>query len=108
MSKHACSEGLRRCIRKVPWKIRPRSGGGVAPARSEGTLPAPQVLSIEDVRKVRSQYIRDGEGWMLQDPGHILGRWARFFGALLNAKSDKLRLDIIEGLPQWPIRALGV
>ena len=39
----------------------------------------------------------------LRDPGLILGRWARFFDTLLNAKSDKLRFDIIEGLPQWPI-----
>ena len=28
---------------------------------------------------------------------------ARFFDDLINAKSDKLRLDIIEGLPQWPV-----
>ena len=46
---------------------------------------------------------------MLRDPGLVLGRWARFFGTLLNSKSDQLRLDIIEGLPQWPITyALGV
>ena len=46
---------------------------------------------------------------MLRDPGIVLGRWARFFGTLLNSKSDQLRLDIIEGLPQWPItHALGV
>ena len=35
----------------------------------------------------------------LRDPGLILGRWAWFFDTLLNAKSDKLRFDIIEGLP---------
>ena len=46
---------------------------------------------------------------MLREPGLVLGRWARFFGTLLNAKSDKLRLDIIEGLPQWTVtHALGV
>ena len=46
---------------------------------------------------------------MLRDPWLILGRWARFFGTLLNLKSDKLRLDIIDELPQWPITdALGV
>ena len=66
-------------------------------------------LNIEDTRKVNSQYIRDEEGIMLRDPGLVLGRWARFFGTLLNSKSDKLRLDIIEELPQWPItHALGV
>ena len=46
---------------------------------------------------------------MLRDPGLVLGSWARFFGTLLNSKSDKLRLDIIEVLPQWPTtHALGV
>ena len=66
-------------------------------------------LKIEDTRKVSSQYIRDGEGIMLRDPGLILGRWARFFGTFLNSKSHKLRLDIIEKLTQWPItHDLGV
>ena len=46
---------------------------------------------------------------MLRDPELVCGRWARFFGTLLNSKSDKLKLDIIEELPQWPItHALGV
>ena len=46
---------------------------------------------------------------VLRDPGLVLGRWARFFGTLLNSKSDKLRLNIIKGLPQWPItHDLGV
>ena len=66
-------------------------------------------LKIEDTRKVSSQYIRNEEGIMLRDPELILGRWARFFGTLLNSKSDKLRLDIIEELPQWLItHDLGV
>ena len=67
-------------------------------------------LNIEDTGKVNSRwYIREEEGIMPRDPGLILGRWARFFGTLLNLISDKLRLDIIEGLPQWPItHALGV
>ena len=42
-------------------------------------------------------------GVMLRNPGLVLGRWAWFFGTLLNAKFDKLRLDIIEELRQWPI-----
>ena len=68
-----------------------------------------KFLNIEDTRKVNSQYIRDEEGIMLRDPGLVLGRWARFFETLLNSKSDKLRLDIIEELPQSPItHALGV
>ena len=68
-----------------------------------------KFLKIEDTRKVSSQYIRDEKGIMLRDPRPILGKWARFFGTLLNSKSDKLRLDIIEELPQWPItHELGV
>jgi hypothetical protein len=66
-------------------------------------------LNIEDTQKVNSQYIRDEEGIMLRDPELVLGRWARFFGTLLNSKADKLRLDIVEELPRWPItHALGV
>ena len=41
---------------------------------------------------------------MLKDQRFILGRWVRFFGPLLNAKPDNLRTDIIEGLPQWPVK----
>ena len=68
-----------------------------------------KFLNIEDTRRVNSQYIRDEEGIMLRDPELVRGRWARFFGTLLNSKSDKLKLDIIEELPQWPItHALGV
>ena len=68
-----------------------------------------KFLNIEDTRKVNSQYIRDEEGIMLRDPKLVLGRWARFFGTLPNSKSDKLRLDIIKKLPQWPItHDLGV
>ena len=66
-------------------------------------------LNIEDTRKVSSQYTHDEEGITLRDPGLVLARWARFFRTLLNSKSDKVRLDIIKGLPQWPIiHALGV
>ena len=75
----------------------------------KGLFQRCKSLKIEDTRKVNSQYIRDEEGIMLRDPGLILGRWAWFFGTLHNSKSDKLRLDIIEELPQWPItHALGV
>ena len=66
-------------------------------------------LSMEDTRKASSQYIRDEGKMMLRDPGLILGRWARFFGVLLNANSDKLRPKIVAGLPQRPVtHALGV
>ena len=60
-------------------------------------------LNIKDTRKVSSQYIRDEEVIMLRDLGLVFARWARFFGTLLSSKSDQLRLDIFEGLPQWPI-----
>ena len=53
--------------------------------------------------KVSLQYIRDEEGIILRDPELVLRRWAQFFGTLLNSKSDKLRLDAIEGLPRWTI-----
>ena len=53
-----------------------------------GLLQRFESLHIEDTRKVSSQYIRDEEGIMLRDPELILGRWARFFGPLLNSKSD--------------------
>ena len=46
---------------------------------------------------------------MLRDSGLIFGRWARFFGTLLNSKSGELKVDIIEELTQWPIaHDLGV
>ena len=57
-------------------------------------------LKIEDTWKVRSQYIHDEGGMMLRDSGLVLGRLARFFGPLLKAKSNKLRLDIMERFPQ--------
>ena len=58
--------------------------------------------------KVSSYYIRDEDGRMLRDLGLVLGRWVWFFDTLFEAKSDKLRLEIIEGLPQWRVtHALG-
>ncbi|CAM9376957.1 unnamed protein product, partial [Ascophyllum nodosum] len=45
-----------------------------------------KFLNIEETRKVNSQYIRDEEGIMLRDPELVRGRWARFFGTLLNSK----------------------
>ena len=65
-------------------------------------------LSIEEARKVGLQYIHDNKGRTLRDPGVILQRWTRLFYAFFNSKYDKLRLDIIEGLPQWPVtHAIG-
>ena len=72
-----------------------------------GLLQRSKSLKIENARKLSSQYIRDEEGIMLRDPGLILGRWARFFGTLRNSKSDKVRLDIIEELPQWPSHTIS-
>ena len=57
-------------------------------------------LNVEDTRKVNSKYIPDEEGIMLRDPGLVRGTWAWFFETLLNSKSGKFRLDIIEELPQ--------
>ena len=65
--------------------------------------------NIEDTQKISSQYTHDEEGRMLRDSRLVLGRWLRLFGTLLNTKSDKLRLDIIEGLLQLPDKyTLGV
>ena len=58
-------------------------------------------LSIEDTRKVSSQYIRDEEAGMLREP-RLISEGGRgfsapfFFGAILNAKSDKIRLGIMK------------
>ena len=74
-----------------------------------GSFSASSPLNIKDTRNVSSQYIRDEEGIMLRDPELVLGRSAQFVGTLLSSKSDQLRLDILEGLPQWSItHALGV
>ena len=65
-------------------------------------------LRIEDTRKVDSQYIRDEERALLRDPSQILGRWARFFSTLLNAKLDELNPDVAADVPQQPTaHALG-
>ena len=65
--------------------------------------------SIEDTRKVSSQYIHGEEGGMLRDPRLILGRLVRFFGSLLNAKYGKLGSDIIARLLRRHVKhALGV
>ena len=82
---------------------------GLRQCDQRGLFQRFKSLNIENTRKVSSQYIRDQEGVMLRDPGVVLGRWAWFFGTLLNSKSDQLRLNIIEVLPKWPItHALGV
>ena len=86
---------LERHVQGVEEDLRQRDQRGV--------FQRCKSLNIEDTRKVNLQYIRDEEGIMLRDPGLVRGRWAQFFGTLLNSKSDKLRLDVIEDLPQWPI-----
>ena len=43
---------------------------------------------IENTRKASSHYTRDGEGRMIRDSTIVLDKWERFFGILLNAKSD--------------------
>ena len=66
-------------------------------------------LRIEETQKVDSPYIRDEEGNLLRDPELILGRWARFFDDLHNAKSDKLDPDIDADIPQQSTaHALGI
>lgn len=44
----------------------------------------------------------------MRDPELFLGRWARFFSTVLNAKPDNVDPDIGAGIPQQPImHALG-
>ena len=99
--KDAYERFLKRHVQGIDEDLRQRD--------QRGLFQRLKSLDVKDTRKVNLQYIRDEEGTILRDPGLVLGRWVRFFGTLLNSKSDKLRLDIIEGLPQWPItNALGV
>ena len=107
MNKHPCSEGQRRCIRKVPRKptfgVWRRKG-----ASARELFQRLKSLSMEDTRKLSSQHIHDKEVKVLRDPGLILGRWPWFSFVLLDAKFDKFRLDIMKGLPQWFVtHALG-
>ena len=62
-------------------------------------------VQLEETKKVESQYeyIRDEQGRLLRDIGHICERWVRFFHSLLNAKSDMLVSDTGKWLPQPPV-----
>ena len=84
-------------MRKVPGKCVQGLKKDLRQRDQRGLFQHIKVLNMEGTRKDSLQYIRDEEGRMLRDPGLILEKWARFFGSLLN----KLRLEIIEGLPQW-------
>ena len=58
--------------------------------------------------RVYKQHVRDGEGRMLRNKGHICERWMRFFRSLLNAKSGMLDPYIPKRLLQQPVAsALG-
>ena len=60
-------------------------------------------------KKVESQCVHDEGGRLLLDKGRIRERWVRFFGSLLNSKSDMLDPDIPKRLPQQPLAsALGI
>ena len=64
---------------------------------------------LEETKKVESQCVRDEEGRLLRDKGHIRERWVRFFRSLLNSKSDMLDPDIPKRLPQQPVAStLGI
>ena len=78
-------------------------GENLRQRNQRGPFQRSKSRNREDMRKISSQSIRDNEDIMLSDPGLVLGRLSRHFSTLLKSKSEKLRLDIIEGLPQWPI-----
>ena len=79
---------LKRHVQSMKKDLRQRD--------QRGLFQRCKSLKIQDTRKVSSRYIRDEESIMLRGSGLILGRWALFFGTLLNSKPDKFRLDIIE------------
>ena len=60
-------------------------------------------VQLEETKKVESQCVRDEEGRLLRDKWRIRERWVRFFGSLLNSKSDMLDADIPKRLPQHPV-----
>ena len=60
-------------------------------------------MQLEETKKVESQCVRDEEGRLLHDKWRIRERWVRFFGSLLNSKSDMLDADIPKRLPQHPV-----
>ena len=51
-------------------------------------------MEVEETGKVESQCIRDEDGRLLWDKDLITQKWARFFHSLLNAKAEKLDVDI--------------
>ena len=66
-------------------------------------------MQLEETRKVKSQYVRNEEGRLLQDKGLIREKYVWFFYSLLNEKSDTLGPDIPKRLPQQPVAsALGI
>ena len=66
-------------------------------------------MQLEQRKKVESQCLRNEEGRMLRDEGHICERCVRFFRSMLKVKFDMLYLDIPTRLPQQPVAsALGI
>ena len=49
-----------------------------------------------------TSYVEDENGILLRDAGLVRERWARWFHTLLNIKSPKLDLNIVEGLDRRP------
>ena len=62
-----------------------------------------ESLQLEETKKVKSQCVRDEEGRLLRDKGHICERWVRVLRSLMNAKSDMLDPDIPKRLPQQTV-----
>ena len=64
---------------------------------------------LEETKKFESKCVCDEQWSLLRDEVRIRERWVRFFGPLLNIKSDILGPDIPKKLPQQPVAsALGI
>ena len=86
-----CAKFLDNHVQGLDEELRPRD--------QKKIFQRIKSLSIEDIFKIGSQYIRDEEGRMLRDPGSILERWTQLSAALLNVKSEKPKHDINIEIP---------
>ena len=61
-----------------------------------------KTMNLERKRDRSSAYVKGEDGVLLRDVELIRERWVRWFHTLLNDKSPRFDLNIIEGLDQWP------
>ena len=61
-----------------------------------------KTVNLEGKRDHSSAYVKDENGVLLRDVELIYKLRVRWFHTLLNAKSPRLDLNIVEDLDQWP------